>query len=232
MERGSTVLDVNGRSPRTGLYKALRGVVAWEGQYIGIGPHIPPKAAQAWNNAHLKNPNKHRARLRPMALEFSREQVLAGKALPFPPTSAHPFKMIAVAFCVDALEGIREKDNLVSDLKGVATQIVVAGGASESDLIRWEFQTLGGLEVNGKPTAWGVWMDERALRRWQRKNRIPETVMGMFDAKAGYKAVLPHRLGVCQKCGEPDPSGQSHFGCVKCGAENQVRNLKYRRSAV
>ena len=226
-----------------GLYKALRRVVAWGGQYIGIGPDIPPRDAQAWNAAHQGDPIKNRVQLQPMSLEFEPAQMLAGKALPFPPNSAHPFKMIAAAFCIDALGKVRNRNNLMIDLKGVAAQITVAGGVDESDLIRWGFQTFGGLEIAGKESAWGVWMDDRAFVKWKRINKFPETVMGILDMRSGGRAVMPQRQGVCQKCGEPDLApwtdsrgnkrygGKSHFGCLKCGTENKIRDLKYRRNS-
>ena len=244
MGRLATVLDVYSRSPRVGLHKALRRVVAWGGQYIGVGPDIPPRDAQAWNTAHQRDPVKNRVQLQPMSLEFEPAQVLEAKGLPFPPNAAHPFKMIAAAFCVDALGKVRNRNNLIIDLKGVAAQITVAGGVDESDLIRWGFQTFGGLEIDGKDSAWGVWMDDRAFAKWKRRNRFPETVMGILDPRAGGRAVLPQRQGVCQTCGEPDLApwvdgagnkrygGKSHFGCTKCGAENKVRDLRYRRNSV
>ena len=243
MGRLATVLDIHSHSPRVGLYKALRRVVAWGGQYIGVGPDIPPRNAQGWNDAHKRDPVKNRVQLQRMSLEFEPAQVLAGKALPFPPNSAHPFKMIAAAFCIDSLRKVRNKNNLMIDLKGVAAQITVAGGVDEADLIRWGFQTFGGLEIDGVESAWGVWMDDRAWKKWRRRTRFPQTVMGILDPKAGGRSVMPQRQGVCQKCGEPDLTpwtdrkghkrygGKSHFGCLKCGAENQVSDLKYRRNS-
>ncbi len=244
MGRLATVLDVHSQSPRIGLYKALRRVVAWGGQYIGVGPDIPVEDARAWNAAHQRDPVKNRVQLQRMSLEFSPEQVLKAKGLPFPPNAAHPFKMIAAAFCINSLSKVRNRNNLMIDLKGVAAQITVAGGVDEKDLIRWGFQTLGGLEIDGKESAWGVWLDDRAFKRWNRRNKFPETVMGILDPRAGGRAVMPQRQGVCQGCGEPDLApwvdrrghkrfgGKSHFGCIKCGTENQVRELSYRRSSV
>lgn len=229
MEKDSVVLDVGCRSPKNGMFHMLYKRIGWRGQYVGVGSNIPPEYAKIWNDAHLEDPKKNPVSLRPFSLEMTREQLLAGKGLPFPPNSTHPYKEIAVAFCIDALKSVKAKDVLMQDIKGVATQIVVVGGVTEQDLDRWEFQFTGHLNMEGVDEWIGIWYDDRALRRYRIKNAIPDTTIGHFAAK-DRRGMYPQLLGVCRNCGQPDMTNKSRFGCVHCGHDNTVRRMKYRKT--
>lgn len=217
LNMANPVLDVGCLNPYRGIYAALRQDILWNGQYIGIDGAFDAKTVKAFDG-HRDNLANHDVMLK--AVDLNLEE---GATLPFPPVEIHPKKMIGAAFLVGTLgrSDITEKRALVDDCKRIAAQVVIMGGVDYAELDRMEFPIQFSHTIDGEPETCGIWLDEAAKKVRQRRDAIPDTVIGQFAATNA--RTLGQRLGVCQKCGTPDPTARSKFECAKCGEITTVR---------
>jgi len=207
------VLDVGCGNPYLGMWKVLWNAKAWRGRYVGIDVKIPADAVQVWHRRQ-KAGKDNNIILRQCPIDFTEHH----DRLPLPPTKKIPFKQVGVAFLVNTLQRVKNREALIQDLKRVAGCVVVVNGAKEQDFRGWDFQEIGAHTGVGE---YGIWLDLRAESIRRARDRKPDTVMGIFDK--GRKGNLPVQLGVCQHCGHVDLSGKSTFGCTNCGKRNDVR---------
>ena len=193
LSRDMPVLDVGCRNPYSGMYAALRMHVNWDGEYTGVDSPVDPNAKRSWTHRREVGETES-VNLVERSFQLDEEQA----RLPFPPTKNNPVKPFGCAFAVNTLGDVRQQDRLVSDLKRVSAMVVVCGGVTEQDLERWGFLTTGWINVDdGTTEFWGIWMDERAKRRYTLRNTLPQTTMGFFAVRRSgdSNGFLPVRLG-------------------------------------
>jgi len=155
----SPILDVGCRNPYEGLLRFLRGF-GWKGQYVGIDLQFDDDALE-------KVESETNVTLVQVDLETLLED---GPGLPFPPTTEHPVKQFAVAFCVEVLEHIENAEALVAEMQRVAAQVFIIGPnaafegyypeapghvrkLSKCEFEGWGFQVAGYKNFNGRPNA-------------------------------------------------------------------------------
>lgn len=217
------VLDVGCRNPYVGVLYSLQKDLNWNGHYWGIDATLPERAIERWKEKSAKKP-EHRRNVKLMTRPIDLEQ---GMHLPFPPTKNDGRKYLSTAILVDTLGKVQNRENLLAECKRVAAQVIVVGGATDDELGKWDFQIVRGYTTESDLMLWaGVWLDLKAEALRRRKDLVPESGMGWFGVKDKRgQGMFPAVVGFCQKCGIPDGSGKSHFGCAHCGTENRVRRM-------
>jgi len=194
------VLDVGCGNPYIGLWRWLKRL-DFRGQYVGIDSKFPDEVKKDFRGDI-----------------YVRQCNIDGARLPFPPTERHMVKEYSTAFCVDTLAQIKNRDQLVLEMRRIAAQVVIVGGVSVDDLRGWDFQVIGLETFGGKSEAWGIWFNHWAASTRARLDITPATSTGYIGGDSG---VEQKTLYHCEKCGGLDYDGNASFTCAKCGTVNR-----------
>jgi len=228
LKKETPIFDVGCRNPYIGMWFTLRRDFNWAGTYYGMDATIPRQAVQEWERKRrLIQDHGKNFKMWSRALEVGRDEWLTwGGRVVIPPTSGDPHKPFGVAFAVDTLGRVKERERLVAEMKRVAASVVIVGGATGAEMNAWDFQNIGTTELPDGHVAIGVWLDLRAEDYRRHISVVPKLTAGWFSHKdprgQGGMAMYGRHLGVCQKCGKPDVTGRSRFECAFCGAPNNI----------
>lgn len=193
------VLDVGCNNPYDGMWRWLKRI-DYRGQYVGVDDNIPGEV-----HADFRNDI------------FVRQCRIDGARLPFPPSERHKIKEYSTAFCIGTMDRIKDRDMLMLEMRRIAAQVIVIGGASVEDFRRWGCQYIG-LEKFGPHTeSWGMWLNDWAYNTRSRIDNSPGETSGYFGSGEG---ITKKMLFNCSRCGVLDYGGSAGFKCGGCGCIN------------